>query len=205
MSPSALPSAIMWPMDSPPLVLCDVGPRDGLQNESLTLPPPVRAELCERLLAAGLPRVEAASFVDPRVVPQMAGAEEVLAAVRRRPGSVLAGLVLNERGLERALAAGVDEVHYAFGVTDEFARRNQNTTVERGIETSHEIVRRCRRAGLPVTVTLSVAFGCPFEGRVPAARVLRVVEQVQQEPPDEVSPADTIGVGVPSQVRELVR
>src|SRR2546426_3769897 len=177
MSPSALPSAIMWPMDGPPLVLCDVGPRDGLQNESVTLPPPVRAELCERLQAAGLPRVEAASFVNPRLVPQIAGAEEVLAAIHRRPETVFAGLVLNERGLERALAAGVDEVHYALPVTDEFARRNQNTTVQDGIATSHAIVRRCRQVGLPVTVTLSVAFGCPFEGRVPASQVLRVVEQ----------------------------
>jgi hydroxymethylglutaryl-CoA lyase/(R)-citramalyl-CoA lyase len=194
----------MWPMDSPPLVLCEVGPRDGLQNEGVTLAPPVRAELCERLLAAGLPRVEAASFVNPRLVPQMAGAEEVLAAIHRRPGTLLAGLVLNERGLERALAAGVDEVHYAFPVTDEFACRNQNMTVHGGVATSHQIVRRCRQVGLPVTVTLSVAFGCPFEGRVPPSQVLRVVEQVQDEPPDEVAPADTIGVGVPTQVRELV-
>src|SRR5437016_5570538 len=138
----------MWPMDSPPLVLCDVGPRDGLQNESVTLAPPVRAELCERLLAAGLPRVEAASFVNPRLVPQMAGAEEVIAAVHRRPGTRLAGLVLNERGLERARGAGVDEVHYAFPVTETFAQRNQNTSVEGGLTTSHQVVRRCREAGL---------------------------------------------------------
>jgi len=180
------------PVLRPTLVLCDVGPRDGLQNESLTLAPPVRAELCDRLLAAGLPRVEAVSFVNPRLVPQMAGAEEVMAAIHKRPPAVLAGLVLNERGLERALAAGVDEVHYAFGVTDTFSSRNQNTTVEGGVETSHQIVRRCRQAGLPVTVTLSVAFGCPFEGRVEPAQVLRVIEQVQEEPPDEIAPADTI-------------
>jgi isopropylmalate/homocitrate/citramalate synthase len=187
------------------LVVCDVGPRDGLQNESTVLAPAVRAELCDRLLAAGMPRVEAVSFVNPTLVPQMAGAEEVMAAIRRRPGTVLAGLVLNERGLERALAAGVDEVHYAFPVTDAFAMRNQNTTVEGGVETGHGVVRRCREAGLPVTVTLSVAFGCPFEGAVEPARVLGVIERVQEEPPDEVLPADTIGVGVPRQVRELVR
>jgi isopropylmalate/homocitrate/citramalate synthase len=192
-------------VDRPTLVLCDVGPRDGLQNESSTLAPPVRAELCDRLLAAGLPRVEAVSFVNPRLVPQMAGAEEVVAAIHRRPPAVLAGLVLNQRGLDRALAAGVDQVHYAFGVTDTFSMRNQNTTVKNGIETSHQVVRRCRQAGVPVTVTLSVAFGCPFEGRVAPERVLRVVEQVQEEPPDEIAPADTIGVGVPTQVRELVR
>jgi isopropylmalate/homocitrate/citramalate synthase len=192
-------------MSGVPLTICDVGPRDGLQNESLTLVPEVRAELCDRLLAAGVTAVEAASFVNPRLVPQMAGAEEVVGAVHRRPGTVLSGLVLNERGLDRALAAGVDEVHYAFPVTDTFAQRNQNTTVAGGIEVSHAVVRRAREAGVPVTVGLIVAFGCPFEGRVEPAHVLQVAEQVMREPPDVLSVADTIGVGVPTQARELVR
>jgi isopropylmalate/homocitrate/citramalate synthase len=187
------------------LTICDVGPRDGLQNESVTLAPEVRAELCDRLLAAGVGAVEAASFVNPRLVPQMAGAEEVVAAIHRRPGAVLSGLVLNERGLDRALAAGVDEVHYAFPVTDTFAQRNQNTTVAGGVEVSHAIVRRAREAGVPINVGLIVAFGCPFEGRVEPTRVLRVAEQVMEEPPDVLSVADTIGVGVPTQARELVR
>jgi hydroxymethylglutaryl-CoA lyase/(R)-citramalyl-CoA lyase len=187
------------------LTICDVGPRDGLQNESVTLAPEVRAELCDRLLAAGVAAVEAASFVNPRLVPQMAGAEEVVAAVHRRPGTVLSGLVLNERGLDRALAAGVDEIHYAFPVTDTFAQRNQNATVAGGVEVSHAVVRRAREAGVPVTVGLIVAFGCPFEGRVEPAHVLRVAEQVMREPPDVLSVADTIGVGVPTQARELVR
>jgi isopropylmalate/homocitrate/citramalate synthase len=187
------------------LTICDVGPRDGLQNESVTLGPEVRAELCDRLLAAGIGAVEAASFVNPRLVPQMAGAEDVVAAVHRRPGTVLSGLVLNERGLDRALAARVDEVHYAFPVTETFARRNQNTTVAGGIEVSHAVVRRARAAGVPVNVGLIVAFGCPFEGRVEPAHVLRVAEQVMVEPPDVLSVADTIGVGVPTQARELVQ
>jgi hydroxymethylglutaryl-CoA lyase/(R)-citramalyl-CoA lyase len=186
------------------LTICDVGPRDGLQNEPVTLEPAVRAELCNRLLAAGLRAVEAVSFVHPGLVPQMTGAEEVVAAVRRPPGSVVSGLALNERGFERALAAGVDEVHYAFPVTDTFARRNQNTSVAGGIETSRSLVKRAKEAGVPITVTLSVAFGCPFEGRVEPAHVLRVVEQVMAAPPDLVVLADTIGVGVPSQARELV-
>jgi isopropylmalate/homocitrate/citramalate synthase len=185
--------------------VCDVGPRDGLQNESVTLEPAVRAELCDRLLASGVRAVEAASFVNPKVVPQMAGAEEVMAAVRRRPGTVLSGLVLNERGFERALAARVDEVHYAFPVTDTFAARNQRSTVARGIEVSHALVARAREAGVPITVTLIVAFGCPFEGRVEPARVLRVAGEVMRVPPDAVVVADTIGVGVPTQARELVR
>ncbi len=182
-----------------------MGPRDGLQNESVTLEPAVRGELCDRLLASGLRAVEAVSFVNPRLVPQMAGAEEVVAAVHRRPGAALSGLVLNERGFERALAAGVDEVHYAFPVTGTFAERNQRSTVAGGIEVSHALVARAREAGLPITVTLIVAFGCPFEGRVEPAHVLRVAEQVMRVPPDALVVADTIGVGVPTQARELVR
>jgi (R)-citramalyl-CoA lyase len=187
------------------VIVCDVGPRDGLQNESEILPAAVRAELCDRLAAAGVPRVEAASFVNPRLVPQMADAEAVLSAVHRRPGTVLAGLVLNERGLERALAAGVDEVHYAFPVTETFAQRNQNTTVQGGLETSRRLVARCRERGVRVTVTLIVAFGCPFEGRVDPAHVLRVAEGVIEQAPDELALADTIGVAVPTQVALLVK
>jgi isopropylmalate/homocitrate/citramalate synthase len=187
------------------LTVCDVGPRDGLQNEAKVLPPVLRAELCDRLAAAGLQRMEAASFVNPRLVPQMAGAEEVMAALHRKSGTVYAGLVLNERGYDRALAAGVDEVHYAFAATDEFGKRNQNTTVEEGLQTALALVARARVDRMPVTVTLSVAFGCPFEGKVPPERVLALVERLMSVPPDEICLADTIGVGVPPQVRDLVR
>jgi len=186
------------------LIICDVGPRDGLQNEDTTLAPAVRAELCDRLAAAGVPRVEAVSFVNPKRVPQMAGAEEVMAAIDRREGTIYAGLVLNERGYERALAAGVDEVHYAFPVTDEFARRNQNTTVEGALETSDILVNRAANDFLRITVTLSVAFGCPFEGAVDPGRVLEIARRVAATGPDEIVLADTIGVGVPSQVETLV-
>src|SRR5216684_3381700 len=186
------------------LLVCDVGPRDGLQNESRLLEAAVRAELCDRLASAGLRRIEAASFVNPRVVPQMAGAEDVMAALHRRPGVSYAGLVLNDKGYERAVAAGVDEVHYAFAATDEFGRRNQNATTEEGLKTALALVARARSERMPITVTLSVAFGCPFEGPVPPERVLSIVEQLMAIPPDEVCLADTIGVGVPSQVKELV-
>jgi len=186
------------------VIICDVGPRDGLQNEDTTLAPAVRAELCDRLAAAGVPRVEAVSFVNPKRVPQMAGAEEVMAAIDRREGTIYAGLVLNERGYERALAAGVDEVHYAFPVTDEFARRNQNTTVEGALETSDILVNRAANDFLRITVTLSVAFGCPFEGAVDPGRVLEIARRVVVIGSDEIVLADTIGVGVPSQVETLV-
>jgi len=187
------------------VILCDVGPRDGLQNEDRVLEPAVRADLCDRLAAAGLKRIEAASFVNPRLVPQMAGAEDVMAALHRRPGTSYAGLVLNEKGYDRAIAAGVDEVHYAFAATDEFGRRNQNATTEEGLKTALSLVAKARSDRVPVTVTISVAFGCPFEGVVPVPRVLDLVERLMAIPPDEVCLADTIGVGVPSQVKALVR
>src|SRR3954452_23557997 len=187
------------------VTICDVGPRDGLQNEATTLEPAVRAELCDRLVAAGVPRVEAVSFVNPARVPQMAGAEEVMAAIERRPGTIYAGLVLNDRGYERALAAGVDEVHYAFPVTDEFCARNQNTTVAAAVEISAGIVGRAKDDGVRVTVTISVAFGCPFEGAVDPGRVLDLARRVAETKPDEIVLADTVGVGVPSQVDALVR
>ncbi len=186
------------------VVIGEVGPRDGLQNESKTLDPNLRAELCDRLAAAGLKRVEAASFVNPKLVPQMAGAEEVMAALHRKAGISYAGLVLNEQGYERAMSAGVDEVHYAFAATDEFGRRNQNATTEEGLKTALSLVARARSDRMPITVTLSVAFGCPFEGPVPADRVLNIVEHLMAVPADEICLADTIGVGVPSQVKELV-
>lgn len=187
-----------------PVIICDVGPRDGLQNEAKILEPAVRAELCDRLAAAGLKRIEAASFVNPKLVPQMAGAEEVMAALHRKPGVTYAGLVLNEKGYERALEAGVDEVHYAFAATDEFGKRNQNATVDQGLQTALALVARARADRMPITVTISVAFGSPFDGPVAPSRVLEIVEHLMAVPPDEICLADTIGVGVPKQVHDLV-
>jgi (R)-citramalyl-CoA lyase len=184
--------------------IVDVGPRDGLQNEEETLSPQTRAELCDKLAAAGVPRVEVASFVNPKKVPQMAGAEEVVSGIQRRPGTVYAGLVLNEKGYERAVESGVDEVRYAFPVTETFAERNQNTTVNDATELSGRLTERARLDGLRVSITLSAAFGCPFEGRVEPQVVLDIVERVGAAKPDEIVLADTIGVGVPKGVRELV-
>ena len=186
------------------LNIVEVGPRDGLQNEKETLAPQTRAELCDRLAAAGVPRVEAASFVNPKKVPQMAGAEEVVSGVQRRPGTIYAGLVLNEKGYERAVEAGVDEVRYAFPVTETFAERNQNTTVADATELSSRLTERARLDGVRVSITLSAAFGCPFEGRVEPKVVFGIAERVGAAKPDEIVLADTIGVGVPKGVRELV-
>jgi (R)-citramalyl-CoA lyase len=187
-----------------PIEIVDVGPRDGLQNEDKTLSPEVRAELCEKLAAAGVPRVEAASFVNPKRVPQMAGAEEVMSAIERSPGTSYAGLVLNEKGYERAIQAGVDEIRYAFPVTETFAKRNQNTTVAKATQLGARLVERARLDGVRVSITLSAAFGDPFEGRVDPEHVLGIAAGVAASGPDEIVLADTIGVGVPNQVRKLV-
>jgi (R)-citramalyl-CoA lyase len=186
------------------VTVVDVGPRDGLQNEPEVLAPELRAELVQRLTDAGLAVVEAASFVDPRRVPQMAGADEVVAAVRRAEGIVYAGLALNERGYDRLAAAGLDEVRFAFGATESFNRRNQNATVQESLEAAGRIVERGRGDGIRTAVTISVAFGCPFEGEVDEGRVLALATEVAAARPDTLLLADTIGVGVPRQVRRLV-
>ena len=186
------------------VTVVDVGPRDGLQNEPDVLAPEVRAELVDRLVRAGLRAVEVASFVDPRRVPQMAGAEEVVAAIEPVDGVVVAGLALNERGYERLAATGLDEVRYAFGATESFNRRNQNASVEESLEAGARVVVRAKEDGIVATVTISVAFGCPFEGRVDESRVLELAERVAASGPDTILLADTIGVGVPRQVRSLV-
>ncbi len=187
------------------VTLCDVGPRDGLQNDPAVLAPRVRAELCERLAATGLARVEAASFVHPKLVPQMAGAEEVFAALAGRGGgATFAALVLNGKGLDRAVGAGAQEIHVAYPLTDTFAGRNQNMTVDAAAETAIAIVAGAHDAGLRATVTLAVAFGCPFEGRVDPGVVVAHAAQMAAAGADEVMLADTIGVAVPGEVGRLV-
>jgi isopropylmalate/homocitrate/citramalate synthase len=178
--------------------VCDVGPRDGLQNDKVTLEPAVRAELCTRLAATGLPRVEAGSFVNPKLVPQMADAEDVFA--RLEPTTTWAALVLNRSGLDRALAAGAQEIHVAYPVTDTFAQRNQNVTTAQAAAIAEEILEA---SPVKTTVTLAAAFGCPFEGRVDPGTVLEHAARMAGA--DEVILADTIGVAVPSQIRQLVR
>ena len=179
-------------------VLCDVGPRDGLQNEPETLEPAVRADLVNRLAAAGLPRIEAVSFVHPDRVPQMAGAEEVVLSIQRRDGTEYSGLVLNEQGYERFAAAGLDRVNATLGATEEFNRRNANASLAEAIE---RVERILATANEPATVTISVAFGCPFEGRVDPARVSELAARFGGA---EVVLADTIGVAAPHEVRELI-
>lgn len=192
-------------MSPPTVTICDVAARDGLQNDVRVLEPPVRAELVNRLAGVGVPRIEAASFVSPARVPQMAGAEEVVEAIERRPGVVYAGLALNERGYERLAATILDEVHFAFAATETFNHRNQGAAVSDSIAAALRILERAHADGRRVTVTIGVSFGCPFEGRVDPGRVLEIAAELAAAGPDELVFADTIGVGVPRQVRHLVR
>ena len=180
------------------LTICDVGPRDGLQNEPETLEPAVRAEIVNRRAAAGLPRVEAASFVRADRVPQMAGAEEVVAAIDRRDGTQYSGLVLNEQGYERFVASGLDRVNVTLGATEQFNQRNGNASLT---EATERVERILAAADKPATVTISVAFGCPFEGRVDRAQVAELAARFEQA---EIVLADTIGVAAPRAVRSLV-
>jgi isopropylmalate/homocitrate/citramalate synthase len=186
------------------VTVCDVGPRDGLQNEATTLPPETRAELVNRLAAAGLPRIEAVSFVNPARVPAMAGGEEVVAGIVRRPDVEYAGLVLNERGYDRLRQTDLDRVHLNVAATDSFGQRNANATVDEALAAAARILDRTKQDGVPSTVSISVAFGCPFEGAVPPERVLGYAEELITLGADEVVFADTIGVAVPTQVRKVV-
>jgi isopropylmalate/homocitrate/citramalate synthase len=186
------------------VTVCDVGPRDGLQNEAVTLPPDTRADLVNRLAATGLPRIEAASFVNAERVPAMAGAEEVAGAIEKRDGVEYVGLVLNERGYDRLRDTALDRVHLTFAATDSFNRRNANQSVDESLATAARVLARAKEDGLPSTVSISVSFGCPFEGRVDPATVLGYAEEAVTLGADEVVFADTIGVATPTQVRTIV-
>jgi isopropylmalate/homocitrate/citramalate synthase len=180
------------------VTVCDVGPRDGLQNEPETLPAAVRAELVSRLAAARLPRIEAVSFVRDERVPQMAGAEEVAAAAVRG-GAQLSGLVLNERGYERFAQTGLDRVNCTLAVTETFNERNGNASLDEAVERVRAILAA---ATVPTTATVSCAWGCPFEGEVDPAAVAALCERLDGA--DELVLADTIGVSTPRRVRRLV-
>jgi isopropylmalate/homocitrate/citramalate synthase len=180
------------------VAICDVGPRDGLQNEPETLAPAVRAELVSRLAGAGVPRIEAVSFVRDDRVPQMAGAEEVVGAARRGAAR-LSGLVLNERGFERFAQTDLDRVNCTLAATEEFNRRNGNASLEEAVERVRAVVAA---AQVPATVTVSCAWGCPFEGEVDPGAVAELCERLDGA--DELVLADTIGVATPRRVQHLV-
>jgi hydroxymethylglutaryl-CoA lyase/(R)-citramalyl-CoA lyase len=180
------------------VTICDVGPRDGLQNEPEVLPPATRADLVNRLAGAGLPRVEVVSFVRDERVPQMAGAEEVVAGIERSDATEYAGLVLNAKGYERLRATGLDRVNCTLAATESFNQRNGNMSLE---DAAAQVEAIIDASALPTTAIVSVAFGCPFEGRVDPGRVAALCERLSA---DELVLADTIGVATPTQVKRLV-
>jgi isopropylmalate/homocitrate/citramalate synthase len=183
--------------------LREVGPRDGLQNERQVLPVETRLELIRRLAGTGLRRIEAASFVNPERVPQMAGAEEVAAGLDG-DGVLYTGLALNERGYDRLRETGLGEVSFALAATETFSRRNAGASVDDALADGERIVARAREDGIRSSVTISVAFGCLFEGPVDPDRVVALAERVVTAGPDELVLADTIGVATPTQSRRLL-
>jgi len=183
--------------------LVEVGPRDGLQSEGSVLPTATKVDLINRLVAAGIRRLEVTSFVNPKKVPQMADAEALLATLPRVAGVSYIGLVLNRKGFERARIAGCDEVGMVVTASDTFSRRNQGASTAESIGVWLEIARAAHEAGIKPHVTVSAAFGCPFEGEVSADRVIDIARQCAEGRPAELAIADTVGVGVPTQVTDL--
>ena len=184
--------------------IVEVGPRDGLQSEPGVMPTAAKIEFIERLIDAGLRRLEVTSFVNPKKVPQMADAEQVLAGLNKRADVRYVGLVLNRKGFERAVAAGCNEIGMAVVASDTFNRRNQGVGTDESIAAWLEIAKEAHAAGVRPQVTVSAAFGCPFEGEISVDRVIEVAKRVAEANPYEVAFADTIGVGVPSQVTEIL-
>ena len=184
--------------------IVEVAPRDGLQNEKHLLSTPGKLELIERAYDAGARRIEVTSFVHPERVPQMADAEAVVAGLTPHDDVVYAALVLNERGYDRALSAGIREVNTVVITTETFSERNQGMSVAESVEAVSKIRARAAADGIRVTVTISAAFGCPFEGEVPLETLTRVATQIAAIDADEIVLADTIGVAVPSDVEERI-
>lgn len=190
--------------------IVEVGPRDGLQNEKTVLEPAVRADFVQRLEAAGARRIEAVSFVHPKYVPQMAGAEEVMAALPRTEGRSRIGLVLNGKGYDRALGTAVDEVNVAMSATDGFGLKNQGLSVDQQVQMLSDIIAgRANADGAPgatpkLSATLSCVWGCPFDGEVSVQQVSELVARIAALGVEEIALADTIGVGDPWSVTKKV-
>jgi hydroxymethylglutaryl-CoA lyase len=184
--------------------IVEVSPRDGLQAEDVVLPTADKVALVEQAVAAGVRRIEVCSFVNPKRVPQMADAEAVLAALPERDDVTYIGLVLNERGLERAVVAGMREINAVVVCTDTFGERNQGAGIDEALDAFAAVAAGGHAAGMTVSATMSVAFGCPYEGEVPVDRVAEVAGRAAEAGADEVALADTIGVAVPTDVAERV-
>lgn len=195
MSAKALPAAV---------TLMEVSPRDGLQNEDAELSTEQKLHLIDQALAAGVTRIEVTSFVHPVKVPRMADAEAVCAGLPQRGDVRYTGLILNQRGYERLLATEkLDEAGFVIPVSDTFGERNQGQTALEATESAAAVLKDARNRGFAAQATLAVAFGCPFEGDVPQQRVIDLAMRLAEEAPVELALADTVGVGVPTQVADL--
>jgi len=186
------------------VTVVEVGPRDGLQNEKTTIPTDIKVRFIDALSDAGLPVIEATSFVNPKAIPQLADAEDVMRAIKRRAGTRYATLVPNERGLERALAAGATEVAVFTAASEEFNRRNINATIDESIDRFVPVVKRAKQDGIRVRGYISMCFGSPFQETIAPASVVEVATRLDALGIDEISIGDTIGVATPNQVVELV-
>lgn len=182
--------------------IVEVGARDGLQNEDAAISTTAKIEMIDRVVAAGVKRAEVASFVHPGLVPQMADAEAVVAGLRRRSDVSYIGLVLNARGLERAMATAVDEINFVVGASEGFNQANQRTSVAGTMAAIEEMLPVAAQSGRRTTVTISVAFGCPYEGEVDVRRVVALAERAAAAGANEIALGDTIGVATPGDVRE---
>ena len=185
--------------------IVEVGPRDGLQNEKAIVPAATKIELINRLSATGLKTIEATSFVSPRWVPQLADAAEVFAAIERRPGVAYPVLVPNEKGYERARAVGVEEIAVFTAASEAFNRTNINASIDESLARFEPVVSRARADGVRVRGYVSTVLGCPYQGEVPMADVVRVCRALHAMGCYEVSLGDTIGVGTPRKAREMLR
>ena len=186
------------------VTVVEVGPRDGLQNEAATVSSDVKVAFVEALAAAGLPVVEATAFVSPKAIPQLADGEEVFRRVRKLPGTRYPVLVPNERGMDRAEASGVREIAVFTAASETFNRRNINASIDESFARFAPVLARALRAGMRVRGYVSCGFGCPYEGPIAPQAVARVASRLVEAGCHEVSLGDTIGVGVPTQVPEVL-
>ena len=182
------------------VTICEVGPRDGLQNEKTSVAADAKIRYIEMLVAAGIAAIEVTSFVSPAAVPQLADADDVYPAVEKRDGVRYIALVPNERGLERALTAGVREIAVFTAASESFAQRNIRMSIDESLATFDHIIARAHDTGRKIRASVSTAFGCPFEGDVPVANVVRVAQALLARGADSLSIADTIGVATPNRV-----
>ncbi|PXX38687.1 hydroxymethylglutaryl-CoA lyase [Undibacterium pigrum] len=185
--------------------IVEVGPRDGLQNEKESIPAEVKIELVNRLTAAGFVNIEAASFVSPKWVPQMATSAEVMAGITRKPGVIYSVLTPNMKGFEAALAAGADEVVIFSSASEAFAQKNINCSIAESIERFREVAEAAKQNKIRLRGSISCAFGCPYQGEVAVDSVSDVVQRLRDLACDEIDIADTIGVGTARQVQNVMQ